>query len=457
MRNRKPDIRFYTVAVLFSVTACSPDPGLLQEIKQSKQLIVVTRNAPTTYYELHDELSGVEYDMTQAFARSLGVKVTYLVQDTTRDILDSIQLEEAHIAAAGLTITEERDDSFTFGPIYQEVEQQVVCRRGGANPKQAEDLVGLSLEVPSGTSYDETLTRLQQYIPDLGWQAVEDADTETLLEKVWLKKLDCTIADSNIVAINRRYYPELRVRFDLTRPEPLAWAIPEDAGDLKKALDKWFKQFRKSGKLEALLERYYGHAEEFDYVDTRRFIRRINTVLPKYKDQFKAAARKYDLDWMLLAAQAYQESHWRTNARSPTGVRGIMMLTMNTARELNVKSRLDPVQSIHGGARYFKQLHDRIPEEVQEPDRTWFALAAYNVGMGHIYDARALAQRLGNDPNTWVGLSEVLPLLSQKKYYRTLKHGYARGREPVIYVQRIRDYHDILHQRLSLTAMNNGG
>mgnify|MGYP002624872028 FL=1 len=192
-------------------------------------------------------------------------------------------------------------------------------------------------------------------------------------------------------------------------------------------------------------------------MDTRRFIRRINTVLPKYKDQFKAAARKYDLDWMLLAAQAYQESHWRTNARSPTGVRGIMMLTMNTARELNVKSRLDPVQSIHGGARYFKQLHDRIPEEVQEPDRTWFALAAYNVGMGHIYDARALAQRLGNDPNTWVGLSEVLPLLSQKKYYRTLKHGYARGREPVIYVQRIRDYHDILHQRLSLTAMNNGG
>jgi len=423
---------------------------LLTAIQKKGELVVVTRNAPTTYYELHDEAVGFEHEMLHDFAESLGVKVRYIFKDTTSEILASVQTGEAQLAAAGLTKTYDREATFLFGPIYQQVQQQVVCRRGGPKPKKIEALNGIQLIVVAGTSYEERLIELKKQVHSLEWKTEEGVDSETLLERVWLKEVDCTVADSNIVAINRRYYPELSVRFDLTEPESLAWLMPQNATGLHAKLKDWFSDYRGTGKLEALLEKHYGFIEVFDYVDTRKFVRSIGKVLPTYRDAFETEAAKYDLDWVLLAAQAYQESHWRAKAKSPTGVRGLMMLTQTTAREMGVKRRTDPMQSIQGGARYLSKLIKRVPESVQEPDRTWFALAAYNVGMGHMYDARTLARRLKKNPDSWHDLSEVLPLLTRKKYYKTVKHGYARGREPVRYVQRIRDYHDILHQSLEL-------
>jgi membrane-bound lytic murein transglycosylase F len=428
--------------------SCHSGPSLLDEIQKQGTLVVVTRNAPTTYYELHDQYEGLEHDMATAFADSLGVKVKFVVKDTTAEILSAIEHGQAHVAAAGLTKTEARADKFRFGPTYQQVKQQVVCRRGGKHPKGVDDLTDVQLVVAAKTSYVERLKQLKQDHPQLEWQAVDNIDSETLLEQVWRKKIDCTVADSTIVSINRRYFPELRVRFDLTEPEGLAWALPSGAGELNARLYGWFSKYKAAGKLDKLIERYYGFIEVFDYVDTRRFVRRIRTVLPKYKSLFKSAAQKHDLDWTLLAAQAYQESHWRPRAKSPTGVRGIMMLTLTTAREVGIKSRLNPKQSIDGGALYLSRLLERIPDEVPQPDRTWFALAAYNVGMGHIYDARDLAEQLGRNPNLWHEMEEVLPLLTQKRYYRKVKHGYARGHEPVIYVNRIRDYRDLLLNHL---------
>jgi membrane-bound lytic murein transglycosylase F len=429
--------------------ACQQPSDILTDIQNKGELVIVTRNAPTTYYEIHDELAGFEYDMTQDFARELGVKTRYIIKDTTSQILQALQKGEAHIAAAGLSKTAERQSDFLFGPIYQEVQQQLVCRRGGPKPKKVEDLNGLKLKIVAGTSYEEKLNEFKLKHPGIEWQAEDGVATEDLLERVWEREIDCTVADSNIFAISRRYYPELLVRFNLAEPDQLTWLLPKQAVALHNRMEDWFWDYRRSGKLENLLEKHYGFVEVFDYVDTRRFVRRIKKVLPKYRKDFEKAAKKHDLDWMLLAAQAYQESHWRANAKSPTGVRGIMMLTLNTAKELGVESRLNPKQSIEGGARYLSNLLKRVPDSVTEPDRTWFALAAYNVGMGHLYDARILARRLGKDPDSWLDLSEVLPLLARKKYYKTLKHGYARGREPVLYVQRIRDYHDILHQNLT--------
>ena len=446
-------MRLILLLCLIALTACQQDRDkVLEVIKHQKKLVVVTRNAPTTYYEWRDELVGLEYDLTQDFANSLGVEVQYLLKNSTSEILAAIQNGEAHIAAAGLTKTEAREDSFLFGPIYQEVQQQLICRRGGVNPKQVSDLIGLQIQVAEATSYVEHLQKLKQSQQDLEWQTVNNKSTEDLLEQVWHKKVDCTVADSNIVSINRRYYPEISVRFNLTEAESLAWAMSKHADSLHEAIEEWFEEFKDNGKLEALLERYYGHIDEFDYVDTRRFLHRVHTVLPQYKPHFITAAKQHELDWIQLAAQAYQESHWRAKARSPTGVRGIMMLTLTTAKEMGVTSRLDPVQSIVGGARYYRSLYDRVPEEVTEPDRSWFALAAYNVGIGHIYDARELATQLDKNPNSWSDLSQVLPLLSQKKYYSTLKHGYARGSEPVIYVERVRGYEDILRQRFKVSA-----
>lgn len=422
--------------------------GQLKTILQNKVLVVATRNAPTTFYELHDETTGPEYDLTQAFAEHLGVTVRYVVKDTVSDVLTAVADGEADVAAAGLTRTPDRKQNFLFGPIYQEVQQQLVCRAGGKRPKSVADLINVTLSVPSDTSYEEYLQTLQSTHHKLQWQSSDD-DTESLLEQVWQQKLDCTIADSTIVAINRRYYPELSVRFNLTKPQPVSWILPKTASALQKAATSWMEQYQHSGELDAVMERYYGFIDEFDYVDTSKFKQSIANILPNYQDDFEEAASKYDIDWTLLAAQAYQESHWRAKAKSPTGVRGIMMLTLETAKELGISSRLDPKQSIFGGARYYKSLYDRIPEDITDPDRNWFTLAAYNIGMGHLNDARILAQRLGKNPDRWSDLSTVFPLLSKKKYYKTLQHGYARGRESVSYVQHIRDYHDILYQTVS--------
>jgi membrane-bound lytic murein transglycosylase F len=222
-----------------------------------------------------------------------------------------------------------------------------------------------------------------------------------------------------------------------------------ERSDLQAAIKTWLESFRESGALSVLQERYYGFVEVFDYVDTRIFIARIRSRYPKYKKFFKEAAAKYELSEMLLAAQAYQESHWRANARSPTGVRGIMMLTLDTARAMGVKSRLNAQQSIFGGARYMARLvNNRFAEDVAEPDRTWLALAAYNVGRGHLHDAQTLARDQGLNPYLWNDVKQVLPLLADKRYYRNLKYGYARGSEPVRYVQRIRDYQLILENEL---------
>lgn len=414
------------------------------------ELVVVTRNAPTTWYQGRDGVEGLEYDLIKAFSQSLDIEFKFVTVDSIGEALEMMANGDAHIAAAGLTDTERRrKQGLLFGPQYYTVQQQVVCRREhGGIPDSIEELVGRDIEVIADSSYVERLTELNQEFPQLTWREVDEVGTEQLLEKVWNREIDCTIADSNIVSINRRYYPELVVAFAISEEQPLAWIVNQEWQGLVAAIETWLEAYRQSGDYSVVIDKYYGHVELFDYVDMRKFISRIKSRLPKYSDLFKKTAEQHQLDWSLLAAQSYQESHWNRKARSPTGVRGLMMLTLNTAKQMGVESRLDAQQSIAGGAKYLAHLLARVPDSVQGEDRIWFALAAYNVGFGHLRDARTLATQLGKNPDFWVDLKQVLPLLSQKKYYKTLKYGYARGSEPVRYVQRIRDYQQVLLQNL---------
>ncbi len=436
------------LAGLAGLSSCGGSTGdvrSLKDIRNSGKLFIVTRNAPTTYYfDRHGDAAGLEFEMAQSFAEYLGVEVEVEVIHTISGILDAVREGRGDIGAAGLTYTAGRSRDFKIGPVYQTVKQQVIGRRGGKRPKSVDDLVDVNLHVVAGSSYEEHLLELKKDHPDLMWVANDSLDTEQLLEMVWRGEIDCTISDENIFLINRRYFPELVTTMSLTDPEPLAWFLNQESKGLRKEIHEWYGDFEATGAHSLLMDKYYGHVEIFDYVDTRKFVRRIDSTLPKYQPLFEAAADRNDLGWTLLAAQSYQESHWRPRAKSPTGVKGIMMLTLPTAKEVGVSNRLDPEQSIYGGAMYLREMIDRLPVEIIEPDRTWIALAAYNVGMGHMYDARELARRLDKDPNLWIDMQKVLPLLAQKQYYKTVNHGYARGSEPVLYVSRIRNYDDIL-------------
>lgn len=444
------------LALAFLVVAgCSPSNDAqkpsrsLAEIKKSGTLVVLTRNAPTTWYVGRDEEpTGPEHDMVEAFAAYLGVKTKYTMKGTIKAIIEGVENGEGDLAAAGLTITDERRERFRFGPPYQDVTEQVVCRRDSSQPEAVADLVGLNIQVIAASSYVESLDALKEKRPKLSWTETDKKDTERLLYDVWRRKIDCTVADSTIVDINRRYFPELIAPFNITKAESLGWMMSYERGDLQGAVEDWFDDYDDSGELARLQEKYYGFFEVFDYVDIRKYIGRIDTRFPEYRAYFKQAAAKHKLPYTLLAAQGYQESHWRANASSPTGVRGIMMLTQPTARAMGVTNRLDPKQSIFGGAKYLARLKRRLPDEITDPDRTWFALAAYNVGYAHLRDAQELTRKQGLNPNLWHDVNEVLPLLSDKRYYSDLEFGYARGTEPVRYVQRVREYRLVLENKL---------
>lgn len=433
--------------LVMAVTACTPPEP---PPPPRTHIEVVTRNSPTTLYEGRDgELRGLEYELVTAFAEAHGLGVEWDVRHGIGEILEAVSDGEVDLAAAGLTRTAARANEFLTGPGYQRIEEMVVCHRR-ARVRRIDDLFGKRLRVIADSSYVETLKRLKPSYPGLMWSTTEEESTERLLQQVADREIDCTVADSNIVALDRRWLPQLRTPFSLGEAEELAWFVSDRGVDLLQPLEAWFDEVVASGRLQELLDRYYGHTRRFDSYDISVFFRRIEHRLPQFEDLFFTAEAQTGIDWRLLAAVAYQESHWDPKAISETGVRGLMMLTEVTAEELGV-DRLDPAASALGGARYLVDLIERMPTYIEEPDRTWLALAAYNVGYSHLEDARKLAIEVGHNPNTWAGLRRTLPLLSQPKYYRDLEHGYARGNEPVVFVEQIRNYYDLLtetHSRL---------
>ncbi|TRW90213.1 membrane-bound lytic murein transglycosylase MltF [Candidatus Methylobacter oryzae] len=453
------------IAAVFTITLTTCDSGFLslnklEQIKRSGILHVLTRNDPTTYYESPEGFTGLEYDLIILFADQLGVKVKFETPNTFNGILTRIAKGKADIAAAGLTVTEQRGKNMRFAPAYHEITEQLVYRSGTRRPNGIDSLTHGIIEVAKGTSHIDSLTYLKQDTPALTWNVNDELDTDGLLYLVNEGLIDYTVADSNQTTLIRRFYPKLNIAFDISEPRKLAWALsPSDDNSLYGEVVRFFERIKKDKTLDQLLEKYYGHTSSLSYIDNCKFRQQQKIRLPLYKKYFDSAAVQYSIDWRLLAAIGYQESQWLDKAVSPTGVEGIMMLTNETADELGIKNRTDPAQSIAGGARYFQQRLRIIPEQIPEPDRTWFALASYNVGLGHLEDARTLTKKQGGNPDKWMDVKQRLPLLTQQKWHQQTKYGYARGHEPVEFVENIRSYYDLLvwlteENQIKKNAMN---
>lgn len=440
------------VALVALLNACAPQRTILEQVLSRGELHVLTRNAGTTYYQGPFGPDGLEYQLMTRFAEHLGVSLKITVPDNFNDILTRIKSGDAHVAAAGLTITEERARELRFAPPYQTITQQIIYNANSQRPKSVADLNGM-LEVIAKSAHTDRLNALKSEYPQLSWVENDEVDTSELLTLVAEQIIDYTVADSNEVDFNRRYYPELRVAFDVTEPQQLAWAFPRtDDDSLYNEAVTFFNSLRENGELARILATNYQHVNNYDFAGTRTFLAQVRNRLPRYRGYFEEAAETYDLDWRLLAALAYQESHWRPHAVSHTGVRGMMMLTQMTADWLEVSDRTDPKESIDAGARYLRNLIDRVPPTISESDRVWVALAAYNVGLGHVEDARRLAETRGENPNNWINIKATLPLLANSKWYKQTRYGYARGWEPVRYVDNIRSYYDILAWHLEKDA-----
>jgi membrane-bound lytic murein transglycosylase F len=402
-------------------------------------------NGPSTYFEDAQGLpSGLEYDLATLFAKELKVKVSFVLTDNPAKIDRLLREGQAHLAAASLARHFDFPGGLAWGPAYHAAQHQIVCRATDPRPKQLQDLSGKRIGVIEESVADYLLTdppKLSVPIERLP----PGTSTADLLEQVDNEKLDCALVESTRYTLARRFFPMLEVAFNVGKPVDYAWLVaPGDKKRILEAAGPFFERLRKDGTLKRLIDRYYGHAMRFTAVDSSTLLEQIVALLPKIKPYFMEAELASGIDWRLVAAIGYQESHWDPKATSPTGVRGLMMLTEETADRLQIKDRLDARDSIMGGARYFALLKEQLPPRIEEPDRTWLALAAYNVGIGHLEDARVLAQRANLNPDKWQDVRQVIAKLAEPESFKSLKHGYARGGEAMQLVDNIRNYYDIL-------------
>jgi len=389
---------------------------------------------------------GFEYDLAKAFADFLGVRLNVKVIEKWEEMIPAIENGSGDFIAASMAITPERLQQALFSNGYYEIYQHIISNRSGPAIRTVDDLVGKTIHVRRGTTYEKELEALRHKGIDLNIQLHDNMPTQELIRRVANNETEITVADTNIALLNRRYYPKIVVSNPISGKGYLGWAVNPNATHLRKQINLFFKTIKDNGQFDSIYKRYYSDIERFDYIDLKAFHKRIKTRLPKYRHIIQTAAEKNEFDWRLIAAQIYQESHYNYKAKSSKRAYGLMQLTPPMADSYGVKNILDPEQNVEAGTRHLKDLYDYF-DKATPGDRLYLALAAYNIGLGHIWDARDLARERNLDPNKWSSLEKTLPLLRYQAYNKTLRFGYARGTEPVKYIRQIMIYYDILkHQ-----------
>ena len=432
------------VIALSLLAACgdhAPPP-----LKKSGELIVLTRHS-SAGAALDEESGpcGFERELAAQFARSMDLVPRFIVVDNEDDIYRRLKHGDAHFAAAWLPPPESEAASFKAISPHSRSRDTLVQHEAALPIDEMGELAGRTVHVVSSARHASALKSLPQLTPPLTVVEHPTWSETDLVEAVANGKVDLALSNALVVDVAANYYPVLQSTLELGEPQPVSWLFPANIDPvlLTKAED-FLAVAKFDGTIARLKDRFFGHIRRLQRADVMHFIERVRTVLPQFHLEFKQAQVRTGLDWRLLAALAYQESQWEPLATSPTGVRGIMMLTEDTADQLRISNRLDPKQSIRAGARYLADLADQLPRSVQGPDRQWQALAAYNLGMGHLNGARAIALGLKLNADSWFELKRALPLIARPEYYRRLKSGRARGGEAVVMVENIRMFYDIL-------------
>jgi len=437
----------FIIMLVFSVSVgyAKGTDDSLKGIKNKGQIIMITRNNAHCYYIYRGEPMGFEYDLAQAFAEFLGVKLQVRVFPWAK-MITALNEGNGDFIAASKTITPSRKKLVDFSKSYLSIQQRIIVHKNNRSIKELSDLNGKVIHVRRATSYEERLFELKKNGLNITVKLHDDVPTEELIRQVAEREIEVTISDSNVAQLNSRYYPNIKIGFPIEEKQGLGWAVPKGENALQRSINDFFEMINSDGTFDTIHRNYYGGAKIFDRFDLNKFHHRLRTRLPKYKTIIEEAASKYGFDWRLIAAIIYQESHFNPRARSHRGVRGLMQLTLQTAREMGVTNRLNPEESIMGGVKYLRKLYERY-DEAQGFDRMLISLASYNVGPRHILSAQQIAMEKGLDPHKWSSLEKSLPLLCYERYIESSESGYCRGSEPVRYVNRILLYFDILRRQ----------
>lgn len=420
------------------LAGCTQEPSALQQVRTRGELRVVTLNLPTCYYLGAQGPEGLEYALASRFAAQLGVRLKIYAVPNEAAIRSELASGHADIAAAQLTSTPAWWKVGKAAAPYAQVPQLVVYRRNESQPRETLQLETAKLAVRAGSPQEQLLARMKAILaPHLTWVETAPSAADPL-EDVDSGQARYAIVDARAYSYAHHLYPDIRVGFTLPEKRPVQWIVSRDEDELVEAVNSFFRVEESSGELAHLMQKESGDASTFHYEELRLLQVSLTQRLPHYRAWFQQAAAQYGLDWRLLAAIGFQESRWEPDAVSPNGAMGVMMLTSNTAQAMGIKDRANARESIFAGARYFAQVRSMVPTHIPEPDRTWFTVAAYNVGFGHMEDARIIAQTLGKNPDSWADVSKELPKLAEPRWYTKAKCGYAQGWQPVEYVGHVR-------------------
>jgi membrane-bound lytic murein transglycosylase F len=413
-------------------------------------LVVAMRPGPTSWHVGPDgRPAGFEHDLVARFAAEAGLQLKVVPVASAGDLAAKLVAGEAHVGIGSLYRPPEASapssaEALVWTTGIYPSEPVIVYNVDGYRPKGWADLRGATVAYLRGSGLEVNVAATASIQRDVRFVAHDLPTADALIARVSEGAVDYALVSALKVADARHIYLGFDVAFAAGPKFELAWLVPAHETLLRERLDAFIARLKAGGHIERLVDRYFGHRREVHRIDAATFHERMRSVLPDYRKLFHDAQETSGIEWRLLAAVAYQESQWEPLATSETGVRGFMQLTEETARHLGVADRLDPRSSIAGAARYLRDLKGRLPARIKEPDRTWLALAAFNIGLGHLEDARILAQRQKLNPDAWHDVRQALPLLAQAEYYEQAKLGYARGGMPVAFVDRVRAYYDIL-------------
>ncbi len=444
--------RLAALALAAIVAACGVSE--LPSPKEAQTLVVAVRPGPASWFPGPDgAIQGLDHDLIERFARERNLPLTVVTVSDAGALIDRVVAGEAHVGIGGLFrpqhVKPPAERGRTHPPLlwtsgYASAEAVVVYARDAFRPRSFRDLAGAEVAYVESSGIEGVLAQVRRDHPEIRWIPMKASSADALLAAVDEGNADFAVVSSIDAAVGRNIHLDVDVAFPLGVKRELAWAIGGHHPELARELDDFLSRMRRDGTLARLVERYFAPHGEVARLDAGVFMERMRTSLPAWKPMFVAAQEATGIDWRLIAAVAYQESQWDPGATSETGVRGFMQLTEDTARHLGVSDRLDPRQSVLAAARYLRDLKEKLPKRIVEPDRTWFALAAFNLGLGHLEDARVQAQRDRLDPDRWRDVRKALPLLALPEYYEKARLGYARGGMPVAFVDRVRAYYDIL-------------
>ena len=437
----------------------------LKDIQKRGRLIALTGYSASSYFIYKGEPMGFEYDLLKLLAKHLNLELEIVVVRNLDRIFSMLNEGKGDLVAYNMTVTKARLKKVDFTDQHTLIHQVLVQRLPDNWRKMKRhqidkmlldnvtELIGKKVYVRKGSSYYQRLLHLSDEIGgDIDIVEVPgDVSTEELIARVARGEIDYTVADQNVAQINAAYLQNIDIHVPISLPQRIGWAIRKNSPQLKAAINQWLKKMKGKPTFNVLYSKYHLNKRFFTQRAKSEYFSLTGDKISPYDDLIKQQAKTLHWDWRLLASQIFQESQFDPKASSWVGARGLMQLMPKTAKHFGVKKVSDPAQNLQGGVKFIEWLEDYWKDIPDPNERIKFVLASYNVGQGHVQDARKLAEKYGKDPNKWDGnVAEFLLKKSQKKFFNddVVKFGYCRGAEPVAYVeqilQRYRDYQKLI-------------